>query len=132
MKSYRSFCVACVVFICYTMAMSKNFKNKMRSLREDHFPGRSIRSLNDELEPYFGKHFFAYISKIEAGTMPSLDFVKKLKDAYSLTVEEYEDLVKSYLKDKYENEIVAEAERSGIKEEPEPLLFRKVNKKKKP
>lgn len=111
--------------------MDDNFKNKIKSLRENHFPGRSIRGLNEELESYFGKNFFAYISKIEAGVLPSIDFIKKIKSAYLLTDKEYEELVEAYLKEKFENEIVAEAERSGVSKEPQPLLFRKVNKKKK-
>lgn len=111
--------------------MNENFKNKIRLLREVHFPGRSIRNLDKELETYFGKHFYAYISKIEAGALPSMDFVKKVKDAYSLTVNEYEELVQLYLKQKFEDEIVTETQRSGVALEPQPLLFRKVNKKKK-
>jgi len=113
------------------MVMNENFKNKIRSLRELHFPGRSIRGLDKELETHFGKHFFAYISKIEAGALPSIDFRKKVKDAYSLSNQEYEDLVQSYFQERFENEIVAETQRSGVGLEPQPLLFRKISKKKK-
>lgn len=123
--------VAFVVYICYTNGMDDNFKTKIRELRESHFPGRSTRSLDGELESYFGKHFFAYISKIEAGALPSIDFIKKVKDAYSLSTKEYEDLVKLYFEERFENEIVADAQRSGVALQPQPLLFRKVNKKKK-
>lgn len=123
--------VACVGYICYNVGMNDNFKNKIRSLRESHFPGRSTRSLDKELEPHFGKHFYAYISKIEAGALPSIDFIKKVKEAYSLSTSEYEDLVQAYFKERFENEIVADAQRSGVALEPQPLLFRKVNKKKK-
>lgn len=111
--------------------MNENFKNKIKSLRELHYPGRSIRGLNNELESYFGKNFFAYISKIEAGVLPSVDFIKKIKDAYFLTNQEYEDLIRSYFKERFENEIVAETQRSGVALEPQPLLFRKINKKRK-
>ena len=111
--------------------MNENFKNKIRSLRELHFPGRSIRSLDAELDSHFGKHFYAYISKIETGTLPSMDFVRKVKDAYKLSLSEYEDLVQLYLGQKFEDEFVNEAQRSGVSLEPQPLLFRKVNKKKK-
>lgn len=111
--------------------MNDNFKNKIRSLRESHFPGRSTRSLDKELESHFGKHFYAYISKIEAGALPSIDFIKKVKEAYSLSTSEYEDLVQAYFKERFENKIVADAQRSGVALEPQPLLFRKVNKKKK-
>ncbi|OIP65323.1 MAG: hypothetical protein COV32_01920 [Candidatus Yonathbacteria bacterium CG10_big_fil_rev_8_21_14_0_10_43_136] len=110
--------------------MNEKFKNKIRALREEHFPGRSIRSLDKELEPYFGKHFYAYLSKVEAGALPSLDFIKKIKDSYSLSVNEYEDLVKAYFHQKFEDEIISESQRSGIALMPEPLVFRKVNKKK--
>lgn len=109
--------------------MNEKFKNKIRSLRESHFPGRSIRNLDEELESYFGKHFYAYLSKVENGALPSLDFIKKIRDAYSLSVDEYEDLVQAYLKQKFEDEFITESQRSGIRLEPEPLLFRKVNKK---
>ena len=111
--------------------MNENFKNKIRTLRETHFPGRSIRNLDKELASYFGKNFFAYISKIEAGVLPSVEFVKKIKNAYSLTTKEYEDLIESYFKERFENEIVSETERSGVSIEPKPLVFRKINKKKK-
>ncbi len=111
--------------------MDENFKNKIRSLRESHFPGRSVRNLKTELEPYFGKHFYAYISKIEAGALPSMDFIKKIKEAYTLSIKDYEDLVQLYLKQKFEDEFITETQRSGINLEPQPLLFRKVNKKKK-
>jgi hypothetical protein len=111
--------------------MNENFKNKIRSLRESRFPGRSIRGLDKELELHFGKHFYAYISKIEAGALPSMDFIKKVKDAYALSVKDYEDLVQLYLKQKFEDEFVTVTQRSGISLEPQPLLFRKVNKKKK-
>lgn len=110
--------------------MNEKFKNKIRALREEHFPGRSIRNLDKELEPYFGKHFYAYFSKVENGALPSLDFIKKVKEAYSLSVDEYEDLVQVYFKQKFEDEIISESQRSGITLKPDPLVFRKVNKKK--
>ena len=125
-----SFTVAFVGYICYNSSMNEKFKNKIRALREEHFPGRSIRSLDKELEPYFGKHFYSYLSKVEAGALPSLDFIKKIKDSYSLSVNEYEDLVKAYFHQKFEDEIISESQRSGIALMPEPLVFRKVNKKK--
>lgn len=110
--------------------MINKFKNKIRFLREEHFPGKSVRSLDKELEPYFGKHFYAYVSKVESGILPSIDFIKKVKDAYNLSNSEYEDLVQVYLEQKFEDEIIVETQKSGIALEPEPLLFRKVNKKK--
>ena len=110
--------------------MNENFKNKIRSLREIHFPGRSTRSLDKELKPHFGKHFYAYISKIEAGALPSIDFLKKVKNGYSLSTNEYEELVQLYFKERFENEIIAGAQKSGIAFEPQPLLFRKTKKKK--
>ena len=112
--------------------MINKFKNKIKSLREDRFPGKSIRSLNEELEPYFGEHYYAYISKFESGVLPPIDSIKKLKDAYSLSENEYEDLVKTYLVEKFEDH-VADVQRTGasVELQPKPLLFRKVNKKKK-
>lgn len=124
------FAVAFVVYICYNSNMNEKFKNKIRALREAHFPGRSIRNLDEELEPYFGKHFYAYLSKVENGALPSLDFIKKVKESYSLSVDEYEDLVQAYFKQKFEDEIISESQRSGITLKPDPLVFRKVNKKK--
>ena len=109
--------------------MDENFKNKIRSLREAHFPGRSIRSLDKELTPCLGEHFYAYISKIEAGALPSMDFIKKLKGAYELSISEYEDLVQSYLRQKFEDEFTDESKRSGVSLEP-ILIFREVKKKK--
>lgn len=108
-----------------------DFKNKIRLLREKHFPGRSIRNLSQELEPYFGKHFYVYISKIEAGVLPSMDFVMKIRTAYSLDDTEYGDLIESYANQKLKIEIESDLERSGANIEiAEPLVFRKVKKKK--
>lgn len=108
-----------------------NFKNIIRLLREEHFPGRSIRNLSEELEPYFGKHFYVYISKIEAGVLPSLDFVMKIRKAYSLNDMEYADLIRSYANQKLKTEIESDLERSGADIEiAKPLAFRKVKKKK--
>lgn len=107
-----------------------DFKNTIRLLREEHFPGRSIRNLSKELDPYFGKHFYVYISKIEAGVLPSMDFVIKIKDAYSLSDAEYSDLVESYANQKVRSELESDLHRSGANIEiAKPLAFRKVKKK---
>lgn len=107
------------------------FKNKIKSLRELHFPGKSVRSLDKELKPYFGEHYYAYISKYESGILPSMDVLEKIKMSYSLTMSEYEDLMESYLLEKFEDHL-ADAQRAGVNVElqPESLLFRKVPKKK--
>ncbi|AKM83837.1 TPA: hypothetical protein DCZ46_00670 [Candidatus Campbellbacteria bacterium] len=112
--------------------MINKFKNKIKSLREARFPGKSIRSLSKELEPYFGEHYYAYISKFESGVLPPIDSIKKIKNAYNLSENEYDDLVQAYLIEKFEDH-VADVQRTGssIELQPEPLLFRKVNKKKK-
>lgn len=110
--------------------MNESFKNNIRALRESHFPGRSLRSLKDELESHLGEHFYAYLSKIEAGALPSIDFIKKIKEAYNLSKDEYEELVQSYFRQKFDDEFKNESQRSGVSLEPS-LLFRKVNKKKK-
>lgn len=107
-----------------------DFKNTIRLLREKHFHGRSIRSLSKELEPYFGKHFYVYVSKIEAGVLPSMDFVMKVNKAYSLNDKEYASLVESYATQKVKMEIGSDLERSGANIEiANPLAFRKVKKK---
>ncbi len=106
--------------------MNKTFKNKIRELREERFPGKGLRSLSSELESQLGKHFYAYLSKIETGSLPSLDFLKKIRAAYKLTDNEYHDLFQLYAQQKFENE----GERSGLELEPVPLLFRKTKKKK--
>jgi transcriptional regulator with XRE-family HTH domain len=105
--------------------MNENFKNKIRLLREKHFPGQSLRSLSEELESQLGEHFYAYLSKIEAGALPSVDFLSKIRTAYKLTNDEFKDLFESYMRQKIE----AETERSGVNVEP-ALLFRKTKKKK--
>lgn len=110
--------------------MNENFKNKIRILREKHFPGHSIRSLSTELESQLGEHFYAYLSKIEAGALPSIEFLNKIRNAYKLTNDEYIELLNLYMKQKVEDV----SDRSGVAVETsaEPaLLFRKVNKKKK-
>ncbi len=118
--------VAFVDYICYDRGMNENFKNKIRELREKHFPGQSLRSLSSELESQLGEHFYAYLSKIEAGALPSLDFLKKIRVAYKLTDSEFQDLFQLYARQKFE----ATSERSGLALEPVPLLFRKTRKKK--
>ncbi len=111
--------------------MLNKFKNKIKTLREAHFPGKSVRSLDKELKPYFGEHYYAYISKYESGLLPPVEALEKIKTAYSLTMQEYEDLMESYLLEKFEDHL-ADAQRAGVNVElqPEPLLFRKVTKKK--
>jgi len=111
--------------------MLNKFKNKIKTLRERHFPGRSVRGLNNELEPYFGEHYYAYISKFESGVLPPMDSLEKIKKAYDLTVSEYNDLIETYLLEKFEDHL-ADAQRVGVNVElqPQPLLFRKVSKKK--
>lgn len=111
--------------------MINKFKNKIRILREMHFPGQSVRSLKQELEPHFGEHYYAYISKFESGILPLIEALEKIKIAYSLSSSEYEDLMKSYLMEKFEDHL-ADAQRIGVNLElsSESLLFRKVNKKK--
>ena len=106
--------------------MNESFKNKIRELREKHFPGQSLRTLSGDLESQLGEHFYAYLSKIEAGTLPSLDFLKKIRVAYKLTDSEYHDLFQLYARQKFE----ATSERSGLALEPVPILFRKTRKKK--
>lgn len=99
-------------------------------LREKHFPGRSIRSLSTELESQLGEHFYAYLSKIEAGALPSIEFLNKIRSAYKLTNDEYLELLNLYMRQKVDDV----SDRSGVAVEAstEPaLLFRKVNKKKK-
>ena len=106
--------------------MNENFKNKIRELREKHFPGQSLRGLSSELESQLGEYFYAYLSKIEAGALPSLDFLKKVRIAYKLTDDEYQALLELYFRQKIE----AETERTGLSLEPLPQLFRKTKKKK--
>ena len=110
--------------------MSENFKTKIRILREKHFPGKSLRSLSTELESQLGEHFYAYLSKIEAGALPSIEFLNKIRSAYRLTSDEYVSLFSLYMMQKLEDT----TQRSVVKIETSvapSLLFRKVNKKKK-
>jgi hypothetical protein len=112
--------------------MPEKFKNKIKTLREIHFPGRSVRGLRAELEPHFGEHYYAYISKFELGVLPTIEALEKFNKAYNLSAEEYTDLMETYLVEKFEDHI-ADAQRIGVSVElrPEPILFRKVSKKKK-
>ncbi len=112
--------------------MINKFKNKIKTLRESHFPGKSVRSLDKELKPHFGEHYYAYISKFESGVLPPIEALEKIKEAYSLSSSEYDELMGCYLLEKFEDHL-ADAQRIGVNVElqPEPLLFRKVNKKKK-
>jgi len=108
--------------------MNKNFKNTIRELRESHFPGKGLRGL--KLESQLGEHYYAYLSKIEAGALPSIEFLSKIRKAYKLTNNEYINLLSLYMMQKVENE----SDRSGIEVETSispSLLFRKINKKKK-
>jgi hypothetical protein len=112
--------------------MNNRFKNKIKTFREARFPGKSVRSLDKELKPYFGDHYYAYISKFESGILPPIEVLEKIKRAYSLNESEYDELMHSYLLEKIEDHL-ADASRVGVDVElkPKSLLFRKVNKKKK-
>ena len=125
-----AYSVAFVVYICYNRTMNENFKNKIRMLREKHFPGQSLRSLSGELESQLGEYFYAYLSKIEAGALPSIEFLNKIHSAYKLTNDEYVDLFNLYVRQKVED--ASERSHVAIQTSATPvLLFRKVNKKKK-
>src|SRR5258708_582841 len=95
--------VAFVVYICYNGFMNESFKIKIRTLREQHFPGQSLRSLSSELESQLGEHFYAYLSKIEAGALPSIEFLNKIRNAYKLTNDEYIHLFNLYMRQKIED-----------------------------
>lgn len=109
--------------------MNENFKTKIRNLREKHFPGKSLRTINEELKSQLGEHFYAYLSKIEAGALPSIEFLNKIHSAYNLTNDEYIELLSLYMKQKVEN--ASERSHIAVETTTPALLFRKVNRKKK-
>lgn len=72
--------------------MEKRLGEKLKKLREVHFPGESLRSVSEKLN--LGINFFTHLSKIESGAMlPSENLLENLGRAYGLSKEEYTDLI---------------------------------------
>lgn len=109
--------------------MENVFGKKLKELREKHFPGESLRRVSERIKPE--SSFFTYLSRIEAGIVkPSEQFLKQVRKAYSLTVDEYNDLVTSYLAQDVQESLLNLATSSKTKQdELVRQLFRKVKKK---
>ncbi len=75
--------------------MQNDFGEKIRHLRESHFPGISLRNVGEKIRPR--SNYFTYLSRVEAGIIkPSRKFLAQIREEYELSEEEYKDLVLSY------------------------------------
>lgn len=106
--------------------MDKSFKQLIREAREDKFPGKSIRSIS-ELKPFFGENFFAYISKIESGLLPSLEALTKLEDAYSIPSEKFKTILNAFFNQRIKDELES-VRNNDYTHSPISISFRKVKK----
>lgn len=105
---------------------------KLRELREKHFPGESLRKVSEKLEvPGQGKNFFAYLNKIESGAMlPSESLLKQLSDAYNLSEDEFIELSGYHIAQKLNSKLKGNLLVDGqeISAESVIQLFRKIKK----
>lgn len=75
--------------------MQNDFGGKIRQLRENHFPGMSLRNVGEKIRPK--SNYFTYLSRVEAGIIkPSRKFLAQIREEYKLSEEEYKELVLSY------------------------------------
>jgi hypothetical protein len=114
--------------------MSNIFGDKLKKLREKHFPGESIRRLGKQLEKNgFGEYFYTQLSKMETGAvLPSEDFIKKIQKAYSLSTEETIELLTSLMFQKLQHKdfLPEHVEMPKGAMQTVGRLFRKTKKKK--
>lgn len=107
---------------------------KLKELREKHFPGESLRKVSEKLERLdFGENFFSYLSKIESGSMlPSEELLKRISDAYKLSHAEFFELLADHSTQKLKAKLVKSnliSEDQEVSVEPMRELFRKIKKK---
>jgi hypothetical protein len=87
------------VHMVYNIFMNYIFGPKLKEFREKKFPGESLRKVSEGLE--LGSNFYSYLSKIELSvSLPSEDFLEKIKKAYILSQTEYNELLDAYFHDK--------------------------------
>ncbi|MFZ2188351.1 MAG: helix-turn-helix transcriptional regulator [Candidatus Moraniibacteriota bacterium] len=108
---------------------------KLKELREKHFPGESLRKVSEKLEGLEqGKNFFAYLNKIESGAMlPSETLLKQLSNAYNLSEDEFIQLLGHHtaqkLNVKLQGSLLSDGQEISAASMVE--LFRKIKKDKK-
>lgn len=114
---------------------TKTLGEKLKELREKHFPGQSLRKVSEELEVSGqGKNFFAYLSKIESGSMlPSESLLKQLSDAYNLSEDEFIELLGHHTAQKLNTKLKGNLLTNGQEISAESVIqfFRKIKKDKK-
>ena len=115
--------------------MNNRFGQKLKELREEKFPGQSLRRVGEILSSLggFGEYFFTQLNKMEAGTLiPSPNLVLRLMDAYGANDQERKDVFTAY------SFAAAHKKMQEIDQvSPKPImndainqLYRKVKKKK--
>lgn len=106
--------------------METKFGDKLKELREKHFPGESLRNVGKRFETEFGEYFYTQLSKMETGVLlPSADFLSRIAKSYQLLPEEVAALVEAYTTQKIQSlNIVVKHHELAVGK-----LFRKVKKK---
>ena len=109
-------------------AMEPNFGEKLKVLRETHFPGEGLRQVGKQLEMQgFGEHFYSQLSKMENGViLPSINFLPRIAKAYRLSDKEMNELVSIYTMQKIQGANLVPEHHEFAAE----TLFRKVKKNK--
>jgi transcriptional regulator with XRE-family HTH domain len=101
-----------------------SFGKQLKIFREKHFPGKSLRSVGDELD--MGDTFYTYLSKMENDTLlPSEAVLFRLMGALSLTDTEKTELLTSFFATKINRSTLITR---PLSHETANLLFRKITK----
>lgn len=117
--------------------MQTSFGNRIRKLREEKFPGQSLRKVGEYLsEKYeFRDYFYTQLNKVEMGViLPSSELLGRLLTAYNVSREEREEVYAAYASQSAEESFRMMAEDIGVRENAvknaADLLYRKVRKSK--
>lgn len=112
--------------------MSNIFGEKLKELREQHFPNESLRRLGQKLEKEgFGEYFYTQLSKMESGgLLPSQNFVMEIVRAYRLSPEETQELLAALMIQRMQQHGFVPTR--GSSPQTVGKLFRKTKKNKNP
>ena len=113
--------------------MTNVFGDRLKELREKHFPNESLRRLGTKWEEEgFGKYFYTQLSKMESGALlPSEKFVRDIEEAYQLSKQETLELLSVLIMQRIQERDFIPKHSVDQTAEAVGKLFRKIKKTKK-